>query len=118
MPGLQAKMDDILLIMESFEEYIGERYLISEQLLDVLSQKITESKKLKDAVFYLDGFTGFTPIQRKVIRQVMRIGKQVNVVFTMDERDVYTPYKEYELFAMSKHERQQLIEIAKQLEQK
>lgn len=113
-PGLQAKMDDILLIMESFEEYIGERYLISEQLLDVLSQKITESKKLKDAVFYLDGFTGFTPIQRKVIRQVMRIGKQVNVVFTMDERDVYTPYKEYELFAMSKHERQQLIEIAKQ----
>ncbi len=113
-PGLQAKMDDLLLIMESFEKYIGERYLISEQLLDVLSQKMTESKKLRNAIFYLDGFTGFTPIQRKVIRQLMRMGKQVNIAFTLDEKDVYTPYKEYELFAMSKHERQQLIEIAKQ----
>lgn len=113
-PGLQAKIDDILLIMESFEEYIGEKYLISEQLLDVLSEKLPESKKLKNAIFYLDGFTGFTPIQRKVIRQLMRIGKQVNVSFTLAGEDVYTPYKEYELFAMSKHERQQLIEIAKQ----
>lgn len=113
-PGLQAKIDDILLIMESFEEYIGERYLVSEQLLDVLSEKLPESKKLRNAIFYLDGFTGFTPIQRKVIRQLMRIGKQVNVSFTLAGEDVYTPYKEYELFAMSKHERQQLIEIAKQ----
>lgn len=113
-PGLQAKMDDILLIMDSFENYIGERYLISEQLLDVLAKKMKESKKLRNAIFYLDGFTGFTPIQRKVIRQLMELGKQVNISFTIDAKDVSTPYREYELFAMSKYEKQQLIEIARQ----
>lgn len=73
--GLRSKMDDILLVMEKFEDYIKERYLISEQLLDVLAQKMDRSQKLKDATFYLDGFTGFTPIQRKVIEKLLRIGK-------------------------------------------
>lgn len=113
-PGLQAKMDDILLIMESFEEYIGERYQISEQLLDVLSQKMVQSKKLKDAVFYLDGFTGFTPIQRKVIGQLMSIGSRVVISLTMDTNHLYEKHKEYELFAMSKNERKILMEIAEE----
>ena len=30
--GLRSKMEDILLVMENFEDYIKERYLISEQL--------------------------------------------------------------------------------------
>ena len=66
--GLRSKMEDILLVMENFEDYIKERYLISEQLLDVLAQKVEQSEKLKNATFYLDGFTGFTPIDRKSTR--------------------------------------------------
>src|SRR5699024_2267337 len=45
-PGLRAKMDDILLVMDEFEAYIEGRYLISEQLLDVLADKIEDSGKL------------------------------------------------------------------------
>ena len=45
--GLRSKMEDILLVMENFEDYIKERYLISEQLLDVLAQKVEQSEKLK-----------------------------------------------------------------------
>ena len=51
--GLRSKMEDILLVMENFEDYIKERYLISEQLLDVLAQKVERSEKLKNATFYL-----------------------------------------------------------------
>lgn len=115
-PGLQAKMKDILLVLDKFEEYIGERYLISEQLLDVFAQKITESGKLKDAVFYMDGFTGFTPIQRKVIRQLFRIGKDIKISLTIGNEAVYTPYREYELFAMTKKEKKNLIEIAQEMD--
>ena len=110
--GLRAKMDDILLIMQGFEEYIGDKYLISEQLLDVLADKMEKSEKLRNAVFYLDGFTGFTPIQRKVIEKLLRIGNKVCVSLTLDGREISTPYRDYELFAMSKREKQELISLA------
>ena len=114
-PGLRAKMDDILLVMDEFEAYIEGRYLISEQLLDVLADKIEDSGKLRDAVFYLDGFTGFTPIQRKVIKKLLKIGKQVYVTLTADESSIYREYREYELFAMPKRERRMLILDAKEM---
>ena len=110
--GLRAKMDDILLIMQGFEEYIGDKYLISEQLLDVLADKMEKSEKLRNAVFYLDGFTGFTPIQRKVIEKLLRIGNKVCVSLTLDGREISTLYRDYELFAMSKREKQELISLA------
>lgn len=103
--GLRSKMEDILLVMENFEDYIKERYLISEQLLDVLAQKVERSEKLKNATFYLDGFTGFTPIQRKVLEKLLKIGKNVYVGLTLDGRYVRSQYREYELFAMSKKEK-------------
>ena len=112
--GLRSKMDDILLVMDQFEDYIKERYLISEQLLDVLAQKIDQSKKLKDATFYLDGFTGFTPIQRKVLEKLLKIGKNVYVGLTLDGRYVRSQYREYELFAMSKKEKYELIKLAQE----
>lgn len=110
--GLRAKMQDLLLIMQGFEEYIKDRYLISEQLLDVLADKIQISEKLNHAVFYLDGFTGFTPIQRKVIEKLLRIADKVYVSLTLDIGAFKTPYREYELFAMPKIERQELISLA------
>lgn len=110
--GLRAKMEDILRIMKGFEDYIGDRYLISEQLLDVLAEKMEASSKLKNGVFYLDGFTGFTPIQRKVIERLLRIGDKVYVSLTLDGRAIGTPYRDYELFAMSKREKKELISLA------
>ena len=97
---------------ENFEDYIKERYLISEQLLDVLAQKVEQSEKLKNATFYLDGFTGFTPIQRKVLEKLLKIGKNVYVGLTLDGRYVRSQYREYELFAMSKKEKYELIKLA------
>lgn len=110
--GLRSKMEDIILVMEKFEDYIKEHYLISEQLLDVLAQKMEQSEKLRDATFYLDGFTGFTPIQRKVVEKLLKIGKNVYISLTLDGRYVRSPYHEYELFAMSKKEKRELIALA------
>ena len=110
--GLRSKMQDILLVMGQFEEYIKDRYLISEQLLDVLAQKIDQSQKLRNAIFYLDGFTGFTPIQRKVVEKLLKIGKNVYIGLTLDGRYVRSQYREYELFAMSKKEKRELIKLA------
>lgn len=89
--GLRSKMEDILLVMENFEDYIKERYLISEQLLDVLAQKVERSEKLKNATFYLDGFTGFTPIQKssgKVIKDREKCICWIDFRWTLCEKSV------------------------------
>ena len=114
-PGLQAKMDDILIIMKDFEKEIQDRYLISEQLFDVLAEKMIFSEKIKDAIFYVDGFTGFTPIQRKVIKKLLQIGKEVKITLTAEKETFYRPYKDYELFAMSKMEKHMLVQMAQEL---
>lgn len=110
--SLTLKMKDIVLVLEKFEEYMKDRYLVSEQLLDVLAQKITESEKLKGATIYIDGFTGFTPIQNKVLKKLLPYAKKIVAAFTIDEKRAGGPYRDYELFAMPKKEISQLKEMA------
>lgn len=112
--SLTLKMKDIVLVLNKFEEYMKDRYLVSEQLLDVLAQKITKSNKLKNAVIYIDGFTGFTPIQNKVLEKLLPYAKKVVAAFTIDEKEVTGPYREYELFALPKKEIYHLKQMAKE----
>ena len=47
----------------AFQEFTKERYITSEELLDVLCRVAGRSKLLKGCVLALDGYTGFTPVQ-------------------------------------------------------
>lgn len=62
---LYGKLHDMELIYNGFLEYLKEKYITSEELLDVLYQVADQSKILKDCTIVMDGFTGFTPIQKK-----------------------------------------------------
>lgn len=44
-------------------------------------------RKLKGAEFLFDGFTGFTPIQVNVLRELLVIADRISVTVTMDERE-------------------------------
>ena len=50
-----------------FGEYIAGKYFTNEQVLDILNQNIVNSELLKDAVILFDGYTGFTPIQNRIV---------------------------------------------------
>lgn len=54
------KLKDIRLLYEGFQDYLRERYITKEELLDVLNSQVKESELLKNSVVVLDGFTGFT----------------------------------------------------------
>ena len=47
-----------------------------EELLDVLSQTVPEAKMLKDSVIAMDGFTGFTPVQNRLIGELLKVVRQ------------------------------------------
>ncbi|WP_310604007.1 helicase-exonuclease AddAB subunit AddB [Anaerosporobacter sp.] len=111
-PMLQNKLQDILTIYKGFSEYIQEKYITTEEILDVLYEKVENSKFVRDSVICFDGFTGFTPSQTKLLTKLIRLCKKVYVTVTIDEREQTVPDAEYQLFHLSKKTIASLKEIA------
>lgn len=115
-PLLHTKLSDIALIREQFQRYIEEQYITSEELLEVLSQEIIRSEKLSNSVVVLDGFTGFTPVQYKVIRALLMKARDVIVTVTADATEsLYAGELKETLFGLGKTTVSKLAEIAKDL---
>ncbi len=110
----QWKLKDIGVIYQGFEEYLKERFLTAEAVLDVLCRRISQSRNLKDCVLVLDGYTGFTPVQLRLIRELLILGKQVYVTVTMDPLAAESKGGAYALFSMSAVMRKKLYRAAKE----
>lgn len=114
-PTLQRKLSDMLVIYEGFKEYLSEKYITAEEILDVLCDVVEKSKLIQDSVICFDGFTGFTPSQYKLLGLLMRVAKKVLVTVTIDEReDIKVLDEEYRLFHLSKKTILKLYQIAEE----
>lgn len=101
--ALKWKMQDILVMYRGFREYMEGKYITSEEVLTLLCEVAGESALLRDSVIVFDEFTGFTPIQNRLMRELLHLSKQIMVSVTMDIReDFYHSRGVHELFAMSK----------------
>lgn len=101
--GLYYKLKDMLLIYQAFDAYLREGYVTSEKILSVLADSVKESELLKDAVFAFDGFTGFTPVQMKLVEQLLAVGEQSYMTVTMDaDTELYADKGIQDLFHMSR----------------
>ena len=112
---LYYKLADIRLLYRGFTDYLREKYITKEELLDVLSREVEKSERLKNSTVVLDGFTGFTPVQYRLLGELMRHCREVIVTVTMDRRENPYVYEHpYQLFALSKQMVTSLLQIAKQ----
>ena len=112
---LYYKLADIRLLYRGFTDYLREKYITKEELLDVLSCEVEKSERLKNSTVVLDGFTGFTPVQDRLLGELMRHCREVIVTVTMDRRgNPYVYEHPYQLFALSKQMVTSLLQIAKQ----
>lgn len=115
-PMLKGKLKDILTIYRGFREFMEEKYITLEEIMDVLYDALEESGIVKDCVIALDGFTGFTPSQYKVLERLISQAKMVYVTITVDEReDITRRGEEYKLFHLSKTTLYKFFEMAKDL---
>lgn len=111
--AFSEKLGDVLTMYRGFREALEGTYITSEEVLEVFCHVAAESELLQDAVFVFDGYTGFTPIQNKVIRTLMGLAGQIYVTVTIDEReDPYSYCGMQDLFAMSKKTVQSLMKMA------
>lgn len=113
---LRLKMQDILTMYHGFAEYMEGKYITAEEVLSLLCEVAGESVILKNSVIVFDEFTGFTPIQNRLLYELMPIAEKLIVSVTMDTReDFYHSRGIHELFAMSKKTIQTLLKTADEL---
>lgn len=100
---LYYKLKDLKTLYQAFDTYVAERFITTEDTLALLSRAVYESKIMKNSVVIFDGFTGFTPIQYRLIAELMELSRMVIVSVTLGEGE--NPYRimgEQELFYLSK----------------
>ncbi len=100
---LHMKMQDVGVLYQAFLQYLEGHYMTGEGVMDALKKAIPFSDKLKKSVLLLDGFTGFTPVQMNVIRELLNVCDKVLVTVTMDARENPLQMgKPHQLFYMSR----------------
>lgn len=114
-PALQYKLRDICTLYQAFCDYLDGKYIITEELLETLCKVADRSELISRSTFVLDGFTGFTPVQYALLKELLRYGKKVMITVTIDPalypvRNI----KEQELFCLSKKTIRKLEELAGQ----
>lgn len=111
---LWYKLNDIRTVYRGFEEYLKEKYITKEEMLDVLSDAVPRSALLKGSVVAMDGFTGFTPVQVRLLGELLKVCEKVMVTVEMDGREDAFVYRHpYQLFALSKQMVTSLIKTAR-----
>lgn len=114
-PLLARKLTDLSVLYEAFHKYKENQYITAEELLDVLSQVAPDSEYLKESVIALDGYTGFTPVQKKLMKELLKYCPKVLVTVTIDsEEDFYKKGHPQELFFMSREMIRELLEAARE----
>ncbi len=83
-------MQDILTMYEGFREYIDGKYITAEEILTLLCEVAEESELIRDSVIVFDEFTGFTPIQNRLLRVMLPLADRVIVSLSMDIREDFT----------------------------
>ena len=89
--ALYYKLKDLGVLYQAFGEYIRDRFITTEETLDRLREALPKSEIVRDSVIAFDGFTGFTPIQNRVIRDLLKLTSKVIITLTIDERE--NPYR-------------------------
>lgn len=113
--ALSLKLKDLKTLYKGFKEYISDKFITTEETLDVLRNSLSKSAILPGSVVAFDGFTGFTPIQNSVIQEIMRICDETIVTVTMGEGEYpYEPDGEQKLFYLSKKTVHSLEKLAEE----
>ena len=112
---LSAKLKDIRLVYKEFMAFLSTNYITSEEILDVLCGLVEKSKLIAGSEIIFDGFTGFTPIQYKLMRLLLVYSKGIKISVTIDKKERPTGHEGWNnLFFMSKEMMNRLIAICEE----
>lgn len=112
---LTHKLEDVRKVYAAFMEKLRGSYVTTEEVPERLCAVISRSSFLRNAVVILDGFTGFTPVQLLVVRELIRLCASIQVIVTAGaETDLTHSRGPQHLFHMSCEMTGNLYRIARE----
>lgn len=114
--ALYHKLKDLGVLYGHFLQYIKDKYITTEETLDLICRLLPKSRLIRNSIVAFDGFTGFTPIQNRLIENIMEWSKEVIVTVVMDgaEENPYVPDGEQKLFYLCKKTVSDLSRLARE----
>ena len=114
-PLLFQKLHDVRLIYNAFNEEIKDTYTTSEEVPDLFAKNLYFSERIKNVHVYLDGFTGFTPVQYKIIEGLLSVCKSVTCTVTAPQGALCGSCSETDIFRLPYETYSRLIDTASKL---
>ena len=111
-PELSLKLRDTALIFSEFNDEIENIYTTSEEVPDLFSRVLSRSRLLKGSHIYLDGFTGFTPVQYRIIEGFLKVCASLDCVITVPEEEIRGNCPESSLFYLPNETYKRLVDIS------
>ncbi len=74
--ALAMKLRDLKTLYRGFQDYIRDHFITTEETLDVLRRSLSKVKDIKGQCSDVRRLYGFTPIQNRLIQELMRVCKR------------------------------------------
>ncbi|WP_042121436.1 PD-(D/E)XK nuclease family protein [Paenibacillus senegalensis] len=96
---LGSKLDDLHRLYAQYEAELAKQYLDGDGFLEILAERAADSRWLRDAHLWVDGFFGFTPLERRVLARCMLHCRSVSITLCLDKPyDIGEQPNELDLF--------------------
>lgn len=113
--ALQEKLRDMEVLYRGFRDFLEEHYVTAEEIPELLCRVIPQSSRMKKTTVVLDGFTGFTPIQNRLIGVLLQNCPQVYITLTLDSgEDPFGKCSMHRLSFMTKKAIRSLCRLARE----
>ncbi len=112
-PLLRLKLTDLTRIFRAFKARLGGD-LTAEEVLPLFARMLPHSRVGRVDRLYLDGFTGFTSVQYRILTQLMKRCPETVVTLTLPEEEKDLPRVPGDLFMLSKLSRERLEHCAEE----
>ncbi len=84
---LKGKLRDIAFAYEYMENALKEKYSDTWDLYELAEEKLMESEKHRDTVFYVDGFAGFTGREKSLVKALLKKSQDLVITLACDTYD-------------------------------
>ena len=108
---LEYKLDDINLLLNSFEKAIKDNFIDENDLLTMLYENIDKVDMFSKTIIYIDEFAGFTKQEYLIIEKLLKLAKEVNISVCVDNLNANTN-PDMDVFYANKYACNKIIEIA------
>jgi len=109
---LGQKLHDLRLLIDAYDQYLTGTYYDTEEMLARVTEKVKDSAYIRESEIWIDGFSGFTRQELRMIGQLMKHARQVTIALCLDPAELHAAEDELALFHPTAKTYQQLVTLA------